>query len=60
MVQHQDNTEESRLEEWSLVQLKKGWVGVKKTRACFSQRVFQQRVKHLHVEIRENTIWTEK
>jgi len=46
MVQHQDTAKESRLEEWSLAQLKKRWVGVK-TRACFGERAFQYRVKYL-------------
>lgn len=51
--------QESRLEEWSLVHLKKQWEAVK-TRARFSQRAFQQRVKDLQVETGKSTICTEK
>lgn len=59
MVQHQDNAKDSRVEELPLAQLKKRWVGVK-TRASFGQKAFQQRVKHLQVEIRESATWTGK
>lgn len=27
---------------------------------CFGERAFQQRIKHLQGEIRENVVWTEK
>lgn len=59
MAQNQDSTKESRLEEWSLVQLKKQWEAVK-TRARFSQRAFQQRVKHLQTGTGKSSICTEK
>lgn len=59
MAQNQDSTKESRLEEWSLVELKKQWEVVK-TRTCSSQRAFQQRVKHLQVETRKSSICTGK
>lgn len=48
MAQNQDTTKESRLEEWSLGELKKEWEVVK-TRIYSSQSI-QQRVKHLQVE----------
>lgn len=59
MAQNQDSTKESRLEEWSLEQLRKQWEAVK-TRARFSQRAFQQRVKHLQVETGKSSTCTEK